>query len=328
MYQNWRSLIKPQNVISDKDSLTNKYGKFTIEPLERGYGITLGNSLRRILLASLQGAAVVSIKINNSSHEFTALPNIVEDGTDIILNLKELIVKLNSGQQKTVSISKSGPCKIKASDIEADPSVEFLDPTQHICTVAENGSFNAELLVRTGRGYSPASHNANNIELGTIPIDALYSPISKVNYNVTNARVGQRTDYDKLVIELWGNGSILPEDALGISAKILKEQISVFINFQEDIEPEIPKHDKKDHKLNENLSKKVEELELSVRSSNCLANANITQIGDLVTRTENDMLKTKNFGRKSLREIKEILSEMGLSLGMKLENWPNKEDNS
>ena len=325
MYQNWRSLIRPQSLIVDKDSLTRWYGKFTVEPLERGYGVTLGNSLRRILLASLQGAAVSSVKIEGASHEFTTLSDIVEDGTDIVLNLKELNVRLNEGQQRVVYISKRGPCVVKAGDIKADPIVEFLDPEQHICTVADGGVFKAELIVKTGRGYAPASLAVDKeLSVGTLPIDALYSPISKVNYNVTNARVGQRTDYDKLVLELWGNGSILPEAALGISAKILKEQVSVFINFPEDIEPDILEGESEDDKLNDNLLRTVEELELSVRSMNCLANANIIRIGDLVEKTEGEMLKTKNFGRKSLREIKEILSEMGLSLGMKLDNWSSK----
>ena len=325
MHQNWRSLIRPQNLIVEKESLTKKYGKFTVEPLERGYGVTLGNSLRRILLASLQGAAVSSVKIDGVSHEFTTLPDIVEDGTDIILNLKELSVKLNEGHQRIVYISKQGPCVVRASDIKTDSVVDFLDLDQHICTVSDGGFFNAELTIKTGRGYAPASLSiGKDLSIGTLPIDALYSPISKVNYNVTNARVGQRTDYDKLVLELWGNGSILPEVALGISAKILKEQVSVFINFPEDIEPDIPKNDSEDNKLNDNLFRTVEELELSVRSANCLANANIIRIGDLVEKTEGEMLKTKNFGRKSLREIKEILSEMGLSLGMKLDNWSSK----
>jgi DNA-directed RNA polymerase subunit alpha len=293
--------------------------------LERGYGVTLGNSLRRILLSSLQGAAITAVKIEGAQHEFVSLPDVKEDGTDIVLNLKEVAIRLHEGQQKIGHISKQGPCEVKAKDIEGDPSIEILDPEHHICTVAEGGVFKAELTIRRGRGYVPASQfREEDQPVGTIPIDALFSPIKKVNYHVTNARVGQQTDYDKLVMEVWTNGAVTAEDALGISAKIMKEQLSIFINFSEDVEPEIPEAEEKSEKFNDNLLRSVEELELSVRSANCLANANIRFIGDLVQRTESEMLKTKNFGRKSLKEIKEILTEMGLSLGMKLDNWPPK----
>lgn len=329
MYRNWRTLIRPKGLVVDRDTATERYGKFVVEPLERGYGVTLGNSLRRILLSSLQGASITAVKVEGALHEFVSLPDVKEDGTDIVLNLKEVGVKLHEGQQKTAFIQKQGPCEIRAKDIQGDASIEILDPEHYICTVAEGGVFRAELTIRKGRGYVAATQfREEGQPVGTIPIDALFSPVRKVNYQVSNARVGQQTDYDKLTMEVWTDGSVSPEDALGISAKILKEQCSIFINFSEDIEPELPEFETKIDKLNENLLRTVEELELSVRSANCLANANIRLIGDLVQRTESEMLKTKNFGRKSLKEIKEILGEMGLSLGMKLENWPPKPGTS
>jgi len=329
MYRNWRNLIRPKGLVVDRDVSTSRYGKFILEPLERGYGVTLGNSLRRIMLSSLQGAAISSVKIEGAQHEFVSLPDIKEDGIDIVLNLKEINVRLNEGQQKTAYISKQGPCEVKAKDIQGDPVIEILDPEQHICTVAEGGVFKAELTIRRGRGYVPASQfREEGQPVSTIPIDALFSPVRKVNYHVTNARVGQQTDYDKLVMEVWTNGGVSAEDALGIAAKILKEQVTVFINFPDDIEPELPELEEKSDRFNDNLMRSVEELELSVRSANCLANANIRHIGDLVQRTESEMLKTKNFGRKSLKEIKEILGEMGLSLGMKLDNWSPKSSSS
>lgn len=321
MYQNWLSLIRPKGLVVDRDSLTAEYGKFVVEPLERGYGVTLGNALRRILLSSLQGSAIVSVKIEGAQHEFTALPDIKEDGTDIILNLKEVKVKLHGVQRKVVQISVHGPCEVRAGDIQADSSVEVLDASQYICTVAAGGTFKAELTIDNGRGYVAASVDRNEDQVvGAVPVDALYSPVHRVNYNVTNARVGQTTDYDKLVLEVWTNGSVQPEDAVGIAAKILKEQLSIFINFPEEIAPELVDLDKKEDKFNDNLSRSVEELELSVRSANCLQNANIRTIADLIQKTEMEMLRTKNFGRKSLKEIKELLNEMGLSLGMKIGN--------
>jgi DNA-directed RNA polymerase subunit alpha len=325
MYRNWRDLIRPKNIVVDRDSLTDGYGKFVAEPLERGYGVTLGNSLRRILLSSLQGAAISAAKIDGALHEFMALPDVKEDITDIVLNLKDVQVRMHSGDQKTVRIDVQGPCVVAAKDIQHDGTIDILNPNQHICTVAEGGTFKADLTVKRGRGYVPASQfRQEGQSVGTIPMDALFSPVRKVNYNVTHARVGQVTDYDKLTLELWTNGSVSPEDAVGIAAKILKEQVSIFINFSEEIEPEIPEPEIKEEKVNENLLRSVDELELSVRSANCLQNANIRYIGDLVQKTESEMLRTKNFGRKSLKEIKEILQEMGLSLGMKLDNWPPK----
>jgi DNA-directed RNA polymerase subunit alpha len=326
MQRNWRDLIRPKNLIIDRDSLTATYGKFVAEPLERGYGVTLGNSLRRILLSSLQGAAITAAKIDGALHEFMALPDVTEDVTDIILNLKQVNLKVLSGDQKTVRIDIQGPARVTASDIIRDDSVVILNPDQHIATVAEGGSFKAELTVKRGRGYVPASQfRAEGQSVGTIPMDATFSPIRRVNYNVTHARVGQQTDFDKLTLEVWSNGAVAADDAVGIAAKILKEQAQIFINFSEEFEPELPEPEIRVERVNENLLKSVDELELSVRSANCLQNANIRYIGDLVQKTESEMLKTKNFGRKSLKEIKEILGEMGLSLGMKLDNWPPKQ---
>jgi DNA-directed RNA polymerase subunit alpha len=326
MQKNWRDLIRPKSMLVERESLSATYGKFVAEPLERGYGQTLGNSLRRVLLSSLQGAAFTSVKIEGASHEFMSVPDVKEDITDIILNLKEVDLKLlGNADNKTVRIEVQGPKNVTAKDIIADESVVLLNPDAHICTVAEGGTFKAELTVKRGRGYVPASQfRMEGQSVGTIPMDALFSPIVKVNYNVTHARVGQQTDYDKLTLEVWTNGGVTPEDAVGIAAKIIKEQVSIFINFNEEIEPELPEPEVKEERVNENLLRTVEELELSVRSANCLQNANIKFIGDLVQRTESEMLKTKNFGRKSLKEIKDILREMGLSLGMKLDHWPPK----
>jgi DNA-directed RNA polymerase subunit alpha len=323
LQKNWRELIRPKNMVVDRDTLTATYGRFIAEPLERGYGVTLGNSLRRILLSSLQGAAFTSVRIEGASHEFMSVADVKEDVTDIILNLKEVDLKLQgSGDGKTARIEVQGPREIKARDIQHDESVVILNPDQHIATVAEGGTFKAELSVKRGRGYVPASQfRQDGQPVGTLPMDALFSPIVKVNYNVTHARVGQQTDYDKLTLEVWTNGAVSPEDAVGIAAKILKEQISIFINFNEEIEPELPEPEVKEERVNENLMRSVEELELSVRSANCLQNANIKFIGDLVQKTESDMLKTKNFGRKSLKEIKDILETMGLGLGMRVEGF-------
>jgi DNA-directed RNA polymerase subunit alpha len=325
-YRNWRDLIKPRGLVVDRDSLTKTYGKFVAEPLERGFGITIGNSLRRVLLSSLQGAAITSVKIDGALHEFTALPGITEDVADIILNLKDLLIRMRSYDQKTLRIDKRGPCVVRASDIETDSTVEILNKDLVIATVGEDGHLKMEMTCKKGRGYVQAEGNkAANMPVGTIPIDSIFSPVKKVNYHVTNARVGQQTDYDKLAIEVWTDGSVSPEDAVAYAAKIIKDQLSIFINFEDEVEPEIPVLPEPEQPFNENLLRTVDELELSVRSANCLANANIKYIGDLVQKTESEMLKTKNFGRKSLKEIKEILAEMGLSLGMKLDNWPPKE---
>jgi DNA-directed RNA polymerase subunit alpha len=323
--KNWRDLIKPRKLEVDPDSLRPTYGKFVAEPLERGFGTTLGNSLRRVLLSSLQGAAITALKIDGVDHEFSTVPEVVEDVTDIVLNLKEVLLRMHTNDQKTLRIEVEGPKEVKAGDIIADDQVEILNPGHHICTVSEGGKLRLEMTCRRGRGYVPAAANkVAGAPLGTIPVDSLFSPVRKVNYQVTNARVGQVTDYDRLSLEVWTDGSVSPQDAVAYAAKIIKEQLTVFINFDETEEPTPVETPKEEAKLNENLFRSVDELELSVRSANCLQQANIRTIGDLVQRTEAEMLKTKNFGRKSLKEIKEILAEMGLSLGMKLENWPPK----
>ncbi len=324
--KNWRDLIKPRGLQVDQESLTNTYGKFVAEPLERGFGITLGNSLRRVLLSSLQGAAITSVKVEGVEHEFMTIPEVAEDVTDVILNLKEVLLQIHTNEVKTLRIEADGPKEIKAGDIIADGQVEILNTGHHLFTISEGGRVRMELTARRGRGYVPAERNkVAGQPIGTIPIDALFSPLRKVNYQVTNARVGQQTDYDKLTLEVWTNGALRPDDAVAFAAKILKEQLTIFINFEEQPEPIESPVNEEQEKLNENLWRTVDELELSVRSANCLQNANIKYIGELVQKTEAEMLKTKNFGRKSLKEIKEILSSMGLSLGMKLDNWPGNQ---
>ena len=323
--KNWRDLIKPRGLHVEQDTLTDTYGKFVAEPLERGFGITLGNSLRRVLLSSLQGAAITSVKIEGVEHEFMTIPEVAEDVTDIILNLKEVLLRMHTQEEKTIRVEVEGPKEVKAGDIIVDQDVEVLNPGHHLFTVGEGGRVRMEMTCRRGRGYVPAERNkVVGAPIGVMPIDSLFSPVKKVNYQVTNARVGQVTDYDKLSLEVWTDGSVTPQDAVAYAAKIIKEQLTVFINFDETEEPVIAEAPKEEAKLNENLFRSVDELELSVRSANCLQQANIKTIGDLVQRTEAEMLKTKNFGRKSLKEIKEILAEMGLSLGMKLDNWPQK----
>ena len=322
--RNWRDLIRPRKLEVEVDSLTPTYGKFTCEPLERGFGTTIGNSLRRILLSSLQGSAITAIKIEGALHEFTTIPDVVEDVTDIVLNLKEVLVKSADAKARVLRLDKDGEGKITAGDIQVTDGVEVLNPEHHVLTCSKGAKLRMELHIGTGRGYVPAERNKNaQMAVGVVPVDSLFSPIRKVNFQVTNARVGQQTDYDRLSLEVWTNGAVRPEDAVAFAAKILKDQLSIFINFEEGAEPT---HEtavsEEQQKLSENLWKSVDELELSVRSANCLQNANIRYIGELVQKTESEMLKTKNFGRKSLKEIKEILAEMGLSLGMKLEGWP------
>lgn len=324
--RNWRDLIRPKSLSVEQETLSTTYGRFVCEPLERGFGITLGNSLRRVLLSSLQGAAITAVKIDGALHEFTSVPDVVEDVTSIVLNLKEVVVRAHTPRTHVVRIEKDGPCEVKAGDIQTGDQIEVLNPDHVICTVAKGGRFSAELTITVGRGYVPSERTKQPGQpIGTIAIDALYSPLRKVNYTVTNARVGQMTDYDKLTLEVWTDGSVKPQDAVAYAAKILKDQLTIFINFEE--EPEATSAVKEeDEPLNENLFRSVEELELSVRSANCLQNANIHLIGELVQRTESEMLKTKNFGRKSLKEIKEILADMGLSLGMRIDNWPQMLD--
>lgn len=326
MYRNWETLIKPKALEVDEDTLSPIYGRFHVEPLERGFGITIGNSLRRTLLSSLQGAAITAVRIKGVLHEFSTLPGVREDVTDIILNIKEILVQLHSDGPETLRLKASKPGVVKAQHIQANANVQILNPEHPLATLSEDGELEIEMVVKRGRGYVPAERNREEGQpIGTIPVDALFSPIQKVNYNVTHAWVGQVADYDRLTLEIWTNGNVAPRDALGYAAKIFKDQMSVFIHFDEgEVIPKPPQVEETS-KLNENLFKSVDELELSVRSSNCLKKANIRYIGDLVQKTEPEMLKTKNFGRKSLNEIKEILSEMGLNLGMKLENWSSPE---
>lgn len=328
MQKSWKDLIRPKRLEVEKETLTPFYGKFTAEPLERGFGITIGNSLRRILLSSLQGAAIASVKIDGVLHEFSTIPGTKEDMTEIILNLKEVRLKLHTEGPKTIRVKTEGPKVLKAGDILTGDAVEILNPDHYIATLSRDGKLSMEMVVKMGRGYVPAERNKEESQpIGTIPMDAIFSPIKKVNYTVTNARVGQITDYDKLTLEVWTDGSLNPEEAVAHSAKILKDQLSIFITFEEEEETEMPYSEDQEEKegFNENLLRSVDELELSVRSANCLKHANIKLIGDLVQKTEAEILATKNFGRKSLNEIKDILTEMGLSLGMKLDNWPPKK---
>jgi DNA-directed RNA polymerase subunit alpha len=324
MAKNWRDLIRPRML--EVEERTDTYGKFVCEPLERGFGTTLGNSLRRILLSSLQGAAITAIKIEGALHEFTTLPDVVEDVTDLVLNLKEVLLRMHDAKPRTIRLDKEGEGKVTGKDLSLVDGVEVLNPDHHIATLSRGGKLHMELSLGIGRGYMPADRNKlPTMPVGTIPIDSLFSPVKKVNYTVTNARVGQQTDFDKLIIEVWTNGAVGPDDAIAFAAKILKEQLSIFINFEEQPEPVESPINEAQERLNDNLWRTVDELELSVRSANCLQNANIKYIGELVQRSEAEMLKTKNFGRKSLKEIKEILAEMGLSLGMKLDNWPGTQ---
>ncbi len=322
IHKNWSELIKPKRLEVDEDSHSRFYGKFVCEPLERGFGITLGNALRRVLLSSLRGAAITAVRIDEVYHEFSALPGVYEDITEILLNLKQVRLKLLTDGVKLLRLEKRGEGEVTAADIQTDGTVEVLNPQHHIANLSRDGQLVMEMTARTGKGYVPAEVNKEeNQPIGYIPLDASFSPIHKVNYVVTQARVGQRTDYDKLTLEVWTDGSLTPENAVAYAAKILKEQLGLFINFEERAEGLEERPAEEMPPLNENLYRSVHELELSVRAANCLRNASIRYIGELVQKTEQEMLKTKNFGRKSLNEIKEILTEMGLQLGMKLENF-------
>ena len=327
MQRNWKALIKPKRLEVQKETLSPSYAKIVAEPFERGFGTTIGNSLRRILLSSLQGAAVVSVKIDGVLHEFSTVPGIKEDVTEIILNLKGVMIKLHGTGPKTVHMKAKGEGEVTAKDIVADSDVEILNPEHHIATMAADSTLDMEMTIKAGKGYVPAERNKEEDQpIGTIPMDAVFSPVRKINYTVTNARVGQITDYDKLTMEVWTNGSVSPEDAVSVAAKILQDQLSVFVGFDEDEDDKQSEDETQSEKLNENLFKTVDELELSVRSANCLKHADIKYIGELVQKTEQEILGTKNFGRKSLNEIKEILSEMSLSLGMKLDNFPPRPE--
>ena len=326
MYQHWTELTKPKQLDVEDKTLTSTHGKFYAEPFERGFGQTVGNSLRRILLSSLMGASIVAVRIKGILHEFSTVPGVTEDVADIILNLKEVRLRLNESEQQTLKIDIKGPATVLAKDIIAPPSVEILNPDQKIATLSRDAKLEMEMLVKLGRGYVPAERNKEEgAPVDTIFIDAVFSPVQKVNFTVTNARVGQRTNYDRLVFEVHTDGSVKPDDAMAYAAKILQDQVSMFVNFQEEPRPE-KRDDGPPIPLNDNLFRSVDELEFSVRSQNCLQNADIKYIGELVQKSEQEMLRTKNFGHKSLNEIKEILKEMGLELGMKIDHFPSREE--
>jgi DNA-directed RNA polymerase subunit alpha len=320
----WRGFQRPKRLQVDTETLTDRYGKFSAQPFERGFGTTVGNALRRTLLSSIEGAAVTAIKIEGVLHEFQSIPGVVEDATDIILNLKQVPFKLNGDGPKALYLRVDEPGVVTSGMIEADGDVEILDKDVYIATVSEGGKLDMEMRLKRGRGYISADRNfEGDLGIGFMPVDSVHSPVRKVNYTVEAARLGQITDYDKLTIEIWTNGSVVPGDALGLAAKLMKDHMSIFINFEEEIELDGHMDDGRMLLRNDNLNRSVEELELSVRSYNCLKNANIQTIGELVQKTEAEMLKTKNFGRKSLNEIKEILAQMGLSLGMKIDEQGN-----
>ena len=315
---NWNGFQMPRRLQPDNETLTERYGRFSAQPFERGFGTTIGNSLRRALLSSIEGAAITAVKIEGVEHEFSSINGVVEDATDVILNLKQVPFSLYGDDFKTLYISKEGPCEVTSNDIDADTDVDILDPNVHIATVSESGVINIEMRLKKARGYVTADRNKDDdLSLGYIPIDSVHTPVKKVNYTVEAARLGQNTEYDKLTLEVWTDGSVTPDDAIGLAAKLLKDHMAIFINFEEDQDeyvyqpgerPPLPRNDV--------LDRSVDELELSVRSYNCLKNAEIRSIRDLVRRSERDMLATKNFGKKSLQEIKDLLHGMGLDFGM------------
>jgi len=318
------SFQKPKRIETDRSSLSNDYGRFVAEPFERGFGVTVGHALRRVLLSSLTGTAVTALKIQGVYHEFSTIPGVLEDTTEIILNIKELLLKLHVERPKQLLLQATGPMDVLARDIMPDADVEVLNPDLHIATLNKDATLEITMDVQLGRGYVPAERHAQEIvDPQVIPIDAVFSPIRKVSFHVENTRVGQATDYDRLILDVHTNGSLHPEEAVAQAARILQEHLQVFVSFHEEPVQEVPAVDEERQRLFENLNRSVDELELSVRSYNCLKNANIRTIGELVQKNESEMLKTRNFGRKSLNEIKEILTEMGLSLGMNLEgfNW-------
>jgi DNA-directed RNA polymerase subunit alpha len=326
MYRHWTDLIKPKQLEVDEKTLTSTYGKFYAEPFERGFGQTIGNSLRRILLSSLMGASIVAVRMKGILHEFSTIPGVTEDVTDIILNLKEVRLRLNDGEQHTLKVEAKGPATVLAKDITGSANVEILNPEQKIATLSRDAKLDMELIAKLGRGYVPAERNREEgAPVDTVFIDAIFSPVQKVNFTVTNARLGQRTDYDLVVFEVVTDGSVKPDDAVAYAAKILQDQLSIFVNFQDEPQQE-RRDDRPSIPLNDNLFRSVDELEFSVRSQNCLQNADIKYIGELVQKSEQEMLKTKNFGHKSLNEIKEILREMGLELGMKIDHFPPRDE--
>ncbi|MBV9608628.1 MAG: DNA-directed RNA polymerase subunit alpha [Acidobacteria bacterium] len=320
----WKGFQKPKRLAAEVETLTERFGRFTAQPFERGFGTTIGNALRRVLLSSIEGAAITAVKIEGVLHEFQSIPGVVEDATDIILNLKQIPFKLNGEGPKAIYLRADQPGVVTSGMIEADADIEILDKDVYIATISEGGKLDMEMRLKRGRGYVSADKNFDDdLGIGFIPIDSVHSPVRKCNYIVDAARLGQITDYDKLTLEVWTNGSVRPADAIGLAAKLVKDHMNIFINFEEEIETEVGGEERKPEIRNENLNRSVEELELSVRSYNCLKNANIQTIGELVQKTEAEMLKTKNFGRKSLNEIKEILASMGLSLGMKIDEHGN-----
>jgi DNA-directed RNA polymerase subunit alpha len=325
--RNWRELIRPRRLESDDSTATDRYARFWCEPLERGFGQTLGNSLRRVLLSSLQGAGITSVKIQGVLHEFSTIPGVLEDVSDIVLNLKEVRLRMHAPGPRLLRVRRSGAGILTAGELVSDDSsIEVMNPEHKIASLSADAEVDMELTVDLGKGYRLAEANkSEEMPIGTIPIDSIYSPVRKVNYTVTPARVGRETDFDRLNIEVWTDGAVAPVDAVAYAAKILKDQLAIFINFEEP--EELPSFAKDEGEpLNPHLFRSVDELELSVRSANCLQNANIRYIGELVQRSEGEMLKTKNFGRKSLNEIKEVLQSMGLSLGMRLDGFPSRKE--
>ena len=320
-------IIKPKRIEVEEGTGDNRYGKFVAEPLERGYGLTIGNALRRILLSTLEGAAITSVRIDGVMHEFATVPGVVEDVTEIVLNLKETVLAMEDKDTAVLRLEAQGPCVVKAGMFQGDPAVRIVNPEQHIATISDGGKLSLEVTVKVGRGYVTADRNkVEGTPEGTVFIDSIFSPIRKVNTNITNARVAQRTDYDKLTLEIWTNGSVEPRVAVAQAAHILYDQLSLFvgeglIEVRQEIKADAPRKS-----MNENLFRRIDEIELSVRSANCLENADIKYIGELVRRSESEMLRTKNFGRKSLNEIKEILTKMGLTLGMKIDEFPTREE--
>jgi len=316
----WKGFQRPKRLECDTETLTPTYGRFWAQPFERGFGTTVGNALRRVLLSSVEGSAITAVKIDGVLHEFTSIPGVVEDTIDLILNLKQIPIKLNVDHAETITLRGEGAMELKAGHIETNPNVEILDPEVHIATLMDEARLTIEMRVKPGRGYVSADRNFDHdLTIGYIPIDSVHSPVKRVNYTVEDARLGQTTDYEKLTIEVWTNGAVSPQNAVGLASKLLKHHLSIFVNFEETTEVEIREGDRDRERTRENLLRSIDELELSVRSYNCLKNADIKTIADLVVRSESEMLKTKNFGRKSLNEIKELLAEMGLSLGMKVE---------
>lgn len=313
----WKGFQKPKRLEVDQGSLTSTFGRFYAQPFERGFGTTIGNAMRRILLSSVEGAAITAVKIEGVLHEFSSIPGVVEDTTDIVLNLKQIPFRIHSDHPETLIISAEGAGTVTAGDIQVSSNVEILDPKRHVATLSEEGRISMEMRLKRGRGYVTADQNFDeDLGIGFIPLDSVHSPVRKVNYTVEDARLGQTTDYDKLTLEVWTNGAVNPQDAIAMAGKLLKDHTVIFINFEEAPEEELDFPTSEDERLMDQLGRSVDELELSVRSYNCLKNANIKKIGDLVIKTESEMLKTKNFGRKSLNEIKDILAEMGLTLGM------------